>query len=97
MLPFAHTLLAVQVKALLELPLLPTVLHPKPTSASQAERVVHEQYTKQVSCAICHVTGSGKSRVKESLQGDIDSNNGRSNKATTTWSSWFVELVQWLV
>jgi len=46
-----------EVKQLIELPLLPEVLHGEPSevSADGQARNVHARYTEQVSCAICHV------------------------------------------
>jgi len=54
-----------EIKAMLELPLLPEVHHMPPhgDSADATDHKVHERYMDQVSCAICHVTGGSASKV----------------------------------
>jgi len=44
-----------EIKERLVLPLLPAQQHDAPESDDATETQVHERYTEQVSCAICHV------------------------------------------
>lgn len=45
-----------EVKKMLVLPLLPEVQHEEPVDADPDSHTVHQRYSQQISCAICHVT-----------------------------------------